>query len=121
MSVEFALDQFLERHGLSAYRVSVEAEGKIARASVFSMARSKNVKRVDLESLGHLLDILEALTGRKVQLSDLFQVSSGEGHQLRRTRSGLPFSANRDTNRLLESSSDVLDDIEEAKRICKTQ
>jgi len=64
------LRDFLERHGLTAYRVALEGRGTVSRNAVYALARG-DVDRVDLGTLGKLAGLLERLTGTRVTLADL--------------------------------------------------
>lgn len=71
--LRFSLDRFLQQHQITAYRLEQLLKGKVARASVYSMARGDEVRRVDLGSLGEVLVALSGLVGRPVQLQELFE------------------------------------------------
>lgn len=72
--IRASLDRFLSRHNLSANRLASATEGRVARGSVFAMARGETVKRVDLQTLSHVRDALEQLTGETVTVDDLLEV-----------------------------------------------
>lgn len=72
--VRVSLDRYLERHNISAYRLAKETAGRVARGSVFALARGEKVKRVDLETFAEVLTALERITGRAVGVADLLEV-----------------------------------------------
>lgn len=69
-----SLDRFLARHNLTTYRLMKETEGRVARGSVYALARGGEVKRVDLETLGEVMSALSRLTGETVTPNDLLEV-----------------------------------------------
>lgn len=69
-----SLDRFLERHNLTAYRLVKATQGRVARGSVYALARGKDVKRVDLDTLNEVMNALERLTGQSVTPNDLLEV-----------------------------------------------
>lgn len=68
--VRVTLRAFLDRHGLTAYRVVAEGRGVVGRNAVYAMARG-DVDRIDLGTLSKLAGLLEHLTGKRVAVGDL--------------------------------------------------
>ncbi|GGL18510.1 hypothetical protein [Deinococcus radiotolerans] len=106
--IRFSLDHYLRDHGLTAYRLVKETEGKVARGSIFAMARGDSVKRIDLENLNHVVAALSALTGEKVSVADLF-TGEPEPVSLRTTGAGVPYTDDEETNAVLDDHPDILD------------
>lgn len=116
MTVTLALHEFLAHHGLSAYRLEMELKGQLNRNSVYALAKPGGVTRVDLDTLGKVLPVLSALVRRPVQIGELFQVTEGPAHELRRSGAGLPYTGDRVTNEILDAHPDLLDRLAEAER-----
>lgn len=72
-AVKFTLKRYLETHGLSAYRLTQAAQGRVSRGTVYALARG-SVSRVDLSTLGVVMTVLEELTGQAVTPGDLLAV-----------------------------------------------
>ncbi len=66
------LKPFLERHHISAYQLVRATRGQLSEATVYGMAR-KPLQRIDLDSVGAVIDALETLVGEAVSLSDLIE------------------------------------------------
>jgi len=73
MQIRVSLDKYLKQQNLSAYKLVQETEGRVARGSVYALARGEQVKRVDLETLGEVMTALERITGHKVNVSDVLE------------------------------------------------
>lgn len=63
---------FLERHRISAYQLARATRGRLSEATVYGMAR-RPLQRIDLNSVGTVIDALESLTGQPVTLLDLVE------------------------------------------------
>ena len=77
MGSYLTLNEYLEAHGLTAYKLAQKTEGQVARGSIYALARG-DVKRLDLGTLSTIMDALEALTGESVTFDDLLERSSAE-------------------------------------------
>ena len=76
--IKLRLNQYLEKHQLSAYRLVKETKGKVARGSVYALARG-DMQRVDLITLNSVMDALESLTGEAPSFDDLLErIEAGE-------------------------------------------
>lgn len=69
-----SLDRYLRQHDLTAYRLVKETGGRVARGSVYALARGEEVKRVDLETLSEVMAALHRITGQEVTPNDLLEV-----------------------------------------------
>ncbi|MDL2342701.1 helix-turn-helix transcriptional regulator [Deinococcus sp. MIMF12] len=69
-TVQFTLRQYLNTHGLSAYRLAQAARGRVSERTVYALARGE-ASRVDLGTLGAVITTLEELTGEPVSPGDL--------------------------------------------------
>ena len=76
-SIYLTLDEYLENHDLTAYKLAQKVEGQVARGSIYALARG-DVKRLDLGTLSVVTDALEELTGESVTFDDLLERSSTE-------------------------------------------
>ena len=76
-SVYLTLDEYLEMHDLTAYKLAQKVEGQVARGSIYALARG-DVKRLDLSTLSTVMDALEELTGTPVTFDDLLERSKAE-------------------------------------------
>lgn len=72
------LGKYLERRGLSAYRVVKETTGRVAPNTVYDLAR-KPARRVDLETVSEVMSALERITGETVTLNDLIAQEAPPG------------------------------------------
>ena len=75
--IYLTLDEYLEEHDLTAYKLAQKVEGQVARGSIYALARG-DVKRLDLGTLSAVMDALEELTGTPVTFGDLLERSSAE-------------------------------------------
>jgi hypothetical protein len=64
------LKPFLERHRISAYQLARATKGKLSESTVYSLSREPQ-RRVDLNSVGVVIEALEEMTGEDVTLLDL--------------------------------------------------
>lgn len=113
--LRFSLDHYLRDHGLTAYRLVKETEGKVARGSIFAMARGDSVKRIDLENLNHVVSALSALTGEQVTVADLF-TGEADTVPLRRSAAGVAYTSDEETNDVLDDHPDILDRMRKFQR-----
>ena len=70
--LQLNLSSFLERHAISAYRVVKETSGQLAPNTVYDLAR-KPARRIDLRTVGEVLNALERITGTPVTINDLLE------------------------------------------------
>jgi hypothetical protein len=68
--LRFHLKPFLERHRISAYQLARATKGKLSESTVYSLSREPQ-RRVDLNSVGVVIEALEEMTGEDVTLLDL--------------------------------------------------
>ena len=74
MNVRVTLKEYLKHRNLSAYRLAQATTGRVAERTVYALARP-GVKRIDLETLGVVIEALEELTGEPVTPNDLLEVT----------------------------------------------
>jgi primosomal protein N' len=70
--LRFHLKPFLERHRISAYQLARATKGKLSESTVYSLSREPQ-RRVDLNSVGVIVETLKELTGETVQIQDLIE------------------------------------------------
>ena len=68
----FNLGKSLQEHGLSAYALVKEVEGKVPASTVYGLAR-KPAQRIDLPIVYTLLDALERLRGERVEIDAMIE------------------------------------------------
>ncbi|MDO4245112.1 MAG: hypothetical protein Q4C89_03725 [Deinococcus sp.] len=68
----FNLGKYLQEHGLTAYALVKEVEGQVPASTVYGLAR-KPAQRIDLPTVYTLLDALERLRGKKVELGEVVE------------------------------------------------
>ena len=106
MSIKVVLGDYLREHGLTPYRLVQETEGRLAKNTVYAMARGE-AKRVDLRTLDTLMNALRRITGEAPSLEDvLVYTPTPEGV----SASGLPYTGDAETD-------EVLDDPEMTERL----
>jgi DNA-binding Xre family transcriptional regulator len=71
MTVKWAVGQYLDRHGITPYKLW-KVTG-LAKNTVYAIAQGKG-DRVDFDTLGALVGGLETLTGKRPHLDDLLEV-----------------------------------------------
>jgi hypothetical protein len=74
MTIRLNLNQFLERHAISTYRVVKETTGKLSPNTVYDLAR-RPAQRIDLQTVGQILTVLEGITGETVTINDLLEIT----------------------------------------------
>ncbi|OLV16840.1 hypothetical protein [Deinococcus marmoris] len=72
MTLRLNLGNYLQQHGITAYRLVKEVEGRVAPNTVYSLAR-RPAQRIDLKTVGVLMKALEGLTGEKVEFSEMLE------------------------------------------------
>jgi hypothetical protein len=77
MAIRLNLNQFLERHAISAYRVVKETSGKLAANTVYDLAR-RPAQRIDLQTVGQVVSALGRITGETVTINDLLEITPDE-------------------------------------------
>ncbi|MEX2540251.1 MAG: helix-turn-helix transcriptional regulator [Trueperaceae bacterium] len=95
MNIRVRLGDYLAQKDISAYRLAQEADRKLAKNTVYSMARGET-KRVDLETLSTIMIALERLTGEAVTFDDLLERAGDT------SASGLPYTGDAETDAILD-------------------
>ncbi len=80
--MQMNLGAYLQRRGISAYRLVKATQGQLAPATVYSLA-SKPSQRIDLATVGTVLEALSELTGETVGLQDVIEALDEAGQQRR--------------------------------------
>ena len=70
MELRLNLGGYLQRHGLTAYRLAQAVEGRVSPNTVYTLAR-KPAQRIDLSTVGEVLEALSRLTGEPVSITDM--------------------------------------------------
>ncbi|WP_424950581.1 hypothetical protein [Deinococcus sp.] len=92
MTMQLNLGAFLTRQGITPARLVRATEGRLAPATVYGLA-SRPMQRIDLQTVGTVLDALSELTGREVHFQDVLEPLTEAGQQRRqeaRSRIGAP-------------------------------
>lgn len=72
MHLRLNLGSYLRRHNLSAYRLVNEVRGRVSPGTVYALAR-RPAQRIDLETVGEVMQALSRLTGETVELKDVIE------------------------------------------------
>ncbi|GAA4020168.1 hypothetical protein GCM10022631_37230 [Deinococcus rubellus] len=72
MAIQMNLGAFLQHCGISAYRLVKATEGRLTPATVYGLV-SKPSQRIDLATVGTVLDVLSELTGTSVLIQDVLE------------------------------------------------
>lgn len=72
MTLRLNLGQYLKDHGISAYRLVQEVDGIVAPNTVYGLAR-KPAQRVDLGTVGKILQALGQVRGRAVDINEVLE------------------------------------------------
>lgn len=72
MDLRLNLGGYLQRHGLTAYRLAQAVEGRVSANTVYTLAR-KPAQRIDLSTVGEVLEALGRLTGEPVSITDMLE------------------------------------------------
>ncbi len=108
MDIRIRLDDYLDTHDLSTYRLVQAAKGRAAQGSVYALARG-DMKRLDLKTLAAVIDALEQLTGEQVGFDDLLErVEPGRAEL---TAAGVPYTGDPETDAVLNDHPDILERI----------
>ncbi len=108
MNVRVVLDDYLATRGLSTNQLAKAAAGKAARGSIYALA-SGATTRVDLNTLGSVVEALEELTGERVRFDDLLErVEAGAAGV---SRAGVPYTGDPETDEVLDAHPDILERI----------
>ena len=71
-TVKWKLKEFLDEHGVTAYKLSQQSQGRLSQTGVYRLT-APDIKAVRLESLATLIPALRELTGEDVDISDLLE------------------------------------------------
>ena len=71
MTLRLNLKRYLDRHGVTPYRLVQES--RLAARTIYDMAR-KPAQRIDLDTLNRVMQSLERITGESVTPNDLLEV-----------------------------------------------
>ncbi len=110
MDIRVRLDDYLNHHGLTPYRLAQETKGQAAQGSIYALARGDS-KRLDLKTLAAIMGALEKLTGENVGFDDLLERGTPRDPNL--TAAGVPRTGDPETDALLNDIPDVLERIKQ--------
>lgn len=72
--VRWKLREYLEIHGITAYQLGKEMGGQTRMPNLYRvMSAAEGPSRVDLDTLGEIIEVLRRLTGKKVSVCDLLE------------------------------------------------
>ena len=74
MKLRLNLGSYLQRHGLTAYRLAQAVEGRVSANTVYTLAR-RPAQRIDLSCVGEVLEALGHLTGGPVSITDMLEAA----------------------------------------------
>lgn len=106
------LGGYLKRHGLTPYRLVKESG--LAQATVYNMARTP-AQRVDLDTVGTMLDALRRMTGERVTVDDLLEEVPADAAPAL-TAAGIPATGDAETDAVLNDHPDILERIGRLER-----
>lgn len=72
MELRLNLGGYLQRHRLTAYRLAKAVDGRVSANTVYALAR-KPAQRIDLSTVGEVLEALGHLTGKPVSITDMLE------------------------------------------------
>jgi DNA-binding Xre family transcriptional regulator len=75
MALAWRVKEFLEAHGISAYRLMKEAD--LAQGTAYRLANNR-ANGLNLETLDAVIEALRQLTGKRVLLADLLEYQEDE-------------------------------------------
>ncbi|CAN5560272.1 hypothetical protein BH24DEI1_BH24DEI1_04150 [soil metagenome] len=113
MDIRITLGDYLDAHNLSAYRLAQETSGKVARGSIYALARGE-VKRVDLDTLGAVMETLERLTGEPVKFDDLLEAVGKPPAGI--SAAGVAYTGDPETDEVLDDHPDILERLAKLER-----
>ena len=106
MTVTLSLDSLLRENGITPYRVARELKGKLHMNTVYKVTSPDGVVRLDLETLGLIVNVVSALLGRPVRADELLRVVP-EPHELKRSKSGHHYTGHEATDEILDEVPDL--------------
>lgn len=112
MDIRIRLDNYLDNHDLTPYRLAQVTKGRAAQGSIYALARG-DLKRLDLNTLAAVIDALEQLTGERVTFDDLLE--RVEPSQVTLTAAGVPYTGDAETDAVLNDHPDILERIKRQK------
>lgn len=74
--VKWKLKEFLDLHGVSAYKLAEKTQGKLSRNGVYRLT-SEDLAGIRFDSLEAIIPALEELTGKRVDVADLLKFEHG--------------------------------------------
>lgn len=82
--VRWKLHDYLQAHGLTVYKLTQAAKGKLSANGIYKLARGTST--VQLETLSALIEALQSLTGQAVSVADLLEYDPEGTPQQRQPR-----------------------------------
>jgi hypothetical protein len=75
--IRWKLSEYLEKHGLTAYRLATTLDSHTRAPTIYRLAREDiELSRIDFNVLATVIDGLRELTGEQVALTDLLEYQS---------------------------------------------
>lgn len=82
MAIRLTLKSFLEMHNLKVLQVEVTAREKLrlplGQNTLYRMMSKDRIGKIDLVTVNSLLESLSDLTGRDVQINEIFEFDRGK-------------------------------------------
>lgn len=113
--VKWKLDNILERERVTVYALNqrlAEAGRSVSRTTLYRLA-NEQPERIDLEVVGRVLWGLEQLTGKRYDVTDVFEYASPETDTTtpKLTAAGVPYTGDPETDAVLDEHPDILERI----------
>jgi DNA-binding Xre family transcriptional regulator len=73
ITIRWRLKEFLEREGITQYKLIKLAQGRVSKNTIGSAVRNE-LNGVQFSTLAALIEVLEASLGKQINVSDLIEV-----------------------------------------------
>lgn len=73
ITIRWRLKEFLEREGISQYKLIQMAQGRVSKNTIGSAVRNE-LNGVQFSTLAAIIEVLESSLGKQISISDLIEI-----------------------------------------------
>ena len=73
ITIRWRLKEFLEREGITQYKLIQMAQGRVSKNTIGSAVRNE-LNGVQFSTLAAIIEVLESSLGKEVSISDLIEI-----------------------------------------------
>lgn len=77
ITIRWRLKEFLEREGITQYKLIQLAQGRVSKNTIGSAVRNE-LNGVQFSTLAAIIEVLESSLGKEISISDLIEITRND-------------------------------------------